>query len=992
MKSESLERTYRILSAAVLLIIIASIAGSIPYVEKVQAQAVKGPASDTIVVQRVPIEQAVQALQAGRIDAYLFGLRPAQAEAASRDPNIRILSAPAGLVDFIFNPAPVYIANLTGNQSGRSLEDLARLTGGSPRAITSAYYDPERNSTFVEYGAYPGKGANPFAFRDLRLAMNYLIDRDYVVSVIYRGFASAMYTFLSSYDPDFPLVSDIVLRYKFAYNPQLADQIITKALTEAGLQKVGGVWSYQGSPVVVEFIIRVEDERKDIGDSLAAALESLGFKVDRLYMTFGPAIDTVYGTDPKDFKWHIYTEGWGKTGISKYDTSSIAQFCAPWYGYMPGWAEPTFWNYRSPVLDDITQRIYNGNFTSKSERDSLYRSGTELCIQEGVRAWVATSLNSYAMRAEVRGYTNDVGAGLRGIWNLRELNIPGKRTLNVGHLWVYTARTVWNQVGGFGDIYSVDIMYSTWDPLTWFHPFNGLPIPFRASFDVQTAGPAGKLDVPPDAFTWDASAGRWKLVGPGAKATSKVVFDLSNYIGAKWHDGTTITWADFLAQLYQNFDIVYNSTKAASEGAVASLLKPTLDTIVGFRIDEANNRLEVYLNYWHFEPAYIASFAAINIYIPYELVLAEDYLVFTKGSYAYSTSASTAKKVPQLNLVLSGHAADIASALSGFLATNYFPANVFTVGNKVYASRDDFASRIGAALAWIQARGHAWISDGPFMLDSFDPAGQSAVLKAFRDPSYPFSPGKWVYGIPRTVSITNVGVPQVIRGQEASVLVDLSGPPPLFVKYILRDSISGNILAVGQGAPSTGSRFVITLPSNLTATLTARFPYELTIIAYSDAVAFVDTRTLFLSVFDPGIITSPIEQEISNLQRSVQNTISSLQQAIQAINATSVAGLQQISSQLSQGLSAVSGSVSQLGTAITGLGNSVNNLGTTLSQKLDTVTNSLNSFANQQTQSVSALQSSIKDLRDAVNTLLYVVVAVIVLQIISLALIFLTRR
>lgn len=983
----------RFVSYILLLITILGIASIAPQSIIAQAQAVrKGPATDTIVIQRVSLDEVAQAFQSGRIDAYLFSLRPAQAEALRRDPTIRIISAPAGLVDFIFNPAPVYIANLSGDQTRRSLSDLARLTGGSPESIVNVYYDKDRNATFVEYGAYPGKGGNPFAFRDVRLAMNYMIDRDNIVNVIYRGFASPMYTFLSSYDPDFPLISDIVLRYKFAYSPQLADQIVTNTLTRAGFQKVGGAWSYGGKPVEINFIIRIEDERKDIGDQLATALENLGFKVNRLYMTFGPAIDTVYGTDPAEFKWHIYTEGWGKTGISKYDTSSVAQYCAPWFGYMPGWAETTFWNYRNDTLDTLTQRIYNGNFTSKDERDSLYRRSVELCIVEGVRAWVATRLDSYAMRAEVRGYTNDVGAGLRAIWNLREINIPGKTTLNVGHLWVYTARTVWNQVGGFQDVYSVDVMYSTWDPMTWFHPFNGMPIPFRASFDVQTAGPTGKLDVPSDAFTWDASTASWKLVGPGVKATSKVVFDMSNYIGARWHHNMTITWADVLAQLYQNFDIAYNSTKATSESAVASLLKPTLDTIVGFRIDEANKRLEVYLNYWHFEPAYIASFATMNIYLPFELVLAEDYLVFTRGTYAYSSSAATAKKVPQLNLVLSGHASDMASALQSFLSSGYYPSNIFTVGNKQYATSDEVMARYRAALAWISARGHAWISDGPYMLDRFSAEGQSAVLRAFRDPTYPFSPGKWVFGESRLVRIENIGVPQVIRGQDANILVDLSGPPPLYVKYILRDSITGDIISVGLGSLATGSRFVITLPAQLTAKLTARFPYELTVIAYSDAVAFVDARTIFVTIFDPGIITAPIEQEISNLQNNVQSAITGLQQAIQAINASSVAGLQQVSQQVSTGLSAVGNSISQLGGAINNLGSAVNNLGGSISSKIDTVSSKIDTLANQQSQSVSTLQASVRDLRDTVNMLMYIIIFLVILQLATIALVLLRRR
>jgi peptide/nickel transport system substrate-binding protein len=165
------------------------VASALSALIQVSAQAVKGPATDTIVIQRVSLDEAIQALQSGRIDAYLFSLslRPAQAEIARRDPNKRILSAPAGLVDFIFIPAPVYIANLSGDQTRRSLSDLARLTGGSPTAIVNVYYDKDRDATFIEYGAYPGKGANPFAFKDVRIATNYLVDRDNIVNVIYRG-------------------------------------------------------------------------------------------------------------------------------------------------------------------------------------------------------------------------------------------------------------------------------------------------------------------------------------------------------------------------------------------------------------------------------------------------------------------------------------------------------------------------------------------------------------------------------------------------------------------------------------------------------------------------------------------------------------------------------------------------------------------------------------------------------------------------------------
>jgi peptide/nickel transport system substrate-binding protein len=70
---------------------------------------------------------------------------------------------------------------------------------------------------------------------------------------------------------------------------------------------------------------------------------------------------------------------------------------------------------------------------------------------------VAAVLQSTPVVKKMAGLTEDLAAGARGLWTLREAHIPGKDVLNVGHLWVWTPRTVWNPVGGFGDVYSADL-------------------------------------------------------------------------------------------------------------------------------------------------------------------------------------------------------------------------------------------------------------------------------------------------------------------------------------------------------------------------------------------------------------------------------------------------------------------------------------------------------------------------------------------------------
>ena len=105
--------------------------------------------------------------------------------------------------------------------------------------------------------------------------------------------------------------------------------------------------------------------------------------------------------------------------------------------------------------------------------------------------------------------TEDVSAGPKLQWTFREAYVPGEDTLTVGHLWVWTERSTWNPVSGFGDIYSSDVWRNLADPAMTRHPFTGIPIAMRATYDVETAGPNGKLAVPADTQIWDANAGEW---------------------------------------------------------------------------------------------------------------------------------------------------------------------------------------------------------------------------------------------------------------------------------------------------------------------------------------------------------------------------------------------------------------------------------------------------------------------------------------------------
>jgi peptide/nickel transport system substrate-binding protein len=270
----------------------------------------------------------------------------------------RLISAAAGLIELTLNPAPVYVHRLSGKVTSReeAAQKVSQATGKTvpAAAISYMYYDEETDQTVVEFGAFPGVGVNPFAFREIRFALNYVVDRSTFAANVMRGFAVPMYTFLSQYDPDYAVIADIIAKYEFEYNPSKASAVVNSVMTSIGAQLINNVWYYGGQPVTVTLIIRPEDERRDLGYMFEKELKLLGFNTNPQEKPFAEAINIVYGTDPKEFQWHVYTAGWGKGGIDRYDSGTIAQFCAPWVGYMPGWGEPTFWNYKNDTIDNIT--------------------------------------------------------------------------------------------------------------------------------------------------------------------------------------------------------------------------------------------------------------------------------------------------------------------------------------------------------------------------------------------------------------------------------------------------------------------------------------------------------------------------------------------------------------------------------------------------------------------------------------------------------------
>ncbi|NWJ99468.1 ABC transporter substrate-binding protein [Marine Group I thaumarchaeote] len=575
---------------------------------------------------------------------------------------------------------------------------------------------------------------NPFSITELRFALNYLIDRNLIVNELIGGYGNAMISNYGIFSADYLSIIEELESFHFKYNPALADEIISHELEEVGAEKIDGYWYYDGEQIEITFFIRSDDPvRKSIGGILSSELEKVGFKVNKDFGDLNKAFVVVYGSNPADQKWHLYTEGWGSSGFAKYDSVGLAQMYSPWFSNMPGNNDLTYWNYKNDYLDSITKKIYVSDFASAKVRTSLIKQATKEGVSEAVRIFLASKTDQYVANEGIDGIINALGAGVP----TRFTTINAKTdndSLVIGVKQIYQG--AWNTVSGFSDVYSNQIWLNLYDPGVFSHPFTGKMIPIRTNWQVENFGNDKKITVPEDAISWDIDTQRWKKVGSNQEATSKVTYDL---ILGNWHHEQKMDMDDILYSLY--FLLEWGSEKHEGDITYDSVYSPqaaqNAKTLIGIKpIDD--DTIEVYVDYWHFDEAEIASWSAPWSSMPWEIVAASEEAVLD-GKISFSRSGGVSKSVNWLSLIVPNDAKIIKEQLVEFKESRYIPPSLQN-------SQHDwqyFEQRYDAAIEWIDENRHAVISNGPFYLDNYSPESRTITIKSFDSIGYPFEAGKW---------------------------------------------------------------------------------------------------------------------------------------------------------------------------------------------------------------------------------------------------------
>ena len=575
---------------------------------------------------------------------------------------------------------------------------------------------------------------NPFSIQEIRYAVNFLVDRDLIVNELLGGFGTPMFSNYGSFSAEYLRVLDVIETFQFRYNPSFAEKVITDELMVRGAEKIDGVWNYENEPIEITFFIRSDDPvRKAIGEILASELEEIGFNVKKEFGDLNKAYVVVYGSNPAEQKWNLYTEGWGSSGFTKYDSVTLAQMYSPWFSSMPGNNNPSNWNYQNPKLDELTQRIYSGEFNDEDERTSIIKDAMKEGVNESVRIFLASKIDQYVVNENVDGVFNALGAGVPS--RFTPINVrTDSGTLDVGVKQIYQA--AWNPIGGLGDTYSNQIWLSITDPILTGHPFSGEMIPIKGTWNVETNGINSSVQVADDAIKWNSDSKRWDKVGDEVTAKSKITYDLKFN---QWHHGPEMNMNDIIYSVY--FLSEWGSERTKNDRTYDADFSPQasqiLNMLKGIRIIDENT-IEVYTDFWHFDSGEIASWGSVWSSMPWEIMASMEQIVID-GKSSFSRTESITKNINWLSLIIPNDANQVKTQLIDFKINEHVPNALIQ-----FSQKNNFQDiRYDSSQKWINENNHAVISNGPFYLDRYSPESRMIVIKSFDYGDYLFEQGKW---------------------------------------------------------------------------------------------------------------------------------------------------------------------------------------------------------------------------------------------------------
>jgi len=617
--------------------------------------------------------------------------------------------------------------------------------------------------TFNPVGPEYGEGElNPFSNPKIREAVNWIIDRDYVVKEIYGGLAIPKFLPINSVFPDYARYIDTAhaLEAKYAYNMDKAKEVITAEMAGMGAEIVDGKWTYNGSPVTIKFIIRPEDERKEIGDYVANQFEAVGFTVDRMYKNRTEAADLWIKTNPAEGQWTVYTGGWSTASVDRDQGSNFIFYYSPLspYGDLPLWQAYN----PDPEFEEVSLKLQKKELATLEERDELFRKAMELALKDSAHVWITDLITFSPYRSDVT-ITADLAGGIASSqvypYTVRRVDQIGGQ-IKIAQPTLFMAP--WNPLGGSNWIYDTMPQWATGEFATIADPTTGLHWPNRiekAELVVKKGLPVTKtLDwidlkfedeiiVPDDAWVdWDAE--NQKFITAGEKFTETITANTKSVVyypkdmfeTVTWHDGSPLSPGDFVLGMIMSFDrgkevsAIYDETIAPDLESFLSHFKGvrivSTDPLIIETYDDqyaldAENSISTWWPYYNYGQA------------PWH-TLAVGYKAEANKELAFSPDKADALEVEWMDYISGPSIEALKKYLDEATTDGFIP---YEATMSKYVTADEATSRYKNLSKFYRQYHHFWVGTGPFILKTVNPV--EGFIELERNKSYPDSTNKW---------------------------------------------------------------------------------------------------------------------------------------------------------------------------------------------------------------------------------------------------------
>ncbi|MDH7478073.1 MAG: ABC transporter substrate-binding protein [Candidatus Bathyarchaeota archaeon] len=777
--------------------------------------------------------------------------------------------------------------------------DLYADVKASTNLWSTVSYGSYNELTFNPVGPeFPATGKlNPFSVPKIREAINYLVDRDYMAEEICGGLAIPRYLAITPSFPDYARLIDTAraLELEYSYNLEKARTIITEEMQKLGASLVGGKWKYKGEDVTLIFLIRTEDERRDMGDYVATQLENLGFTVDRQYKTSAEASPIWIGSDPAAGLWHIYTGGWVTTAISRDQAGNFDFFYTP-----RGRSDPLWQAYTpDPEFDYIADRLGRRDYTSMEERNELMARALELSMKDSVRVWLVNRVSPWVARNEI-SVTSDLAGGFYGCW-IWPHTIRFKDTVG-GTVKIATTQLLndpWNPVAGSNWIYDQMVIRATYDSSLLPDPFTGLYWPNRikdADVYVQRGIPVTKtldwvtlrfvdeIEVPTDAwYGWNATSKEIITTPSGITAKAKVVVRYEdNLFNIKYHDGTNMSLADFIF----NFIFTFDRADPASpiyDSAYVPAFNSFRTSFKGFKIiSEDPLEFEYYTDTIYPDAEWIVVDAADAFdpemgYGPSPWhMIAIGWLAEKDSLLAFSSKKADTLDVEWMSYISGPSLPILADKLDEAITTQFVPYEEVLLN---YMRRDDAVAKYNALKDWYEDKGHFWVGSGLFYVDSVDTTAKTIVIKANRN--HPDKADKWAgFAEPKLPEVSLSAPTTITQSLPANftITVTFKGQPYAteeldFVKYLIVSS-AGKVVSVGAAEPLEDGTWRILLSAADTSLLPIG-SNNIQVVASSKLVSIPGSTS---GAFTVVTFQDFLNLELSRLRAELETTLTELEE------------------------------------------------------------------------------------------------------------------